>query len=139
MHRQAPGMRKQREIFKCPSGKREIILKEEQETAVNNLFMGSDVLAILSTGFRKRITYTIFAWRAKRWDQRPSVKTCVLVTSPLKSLIEDQIAGIESRNYAGLTEITVSHRTMPGLIGDFTGQANFVFPVIVLTGHIRLY
>ena len=66
-----------------------------------------------------------------------SAKTCVLVTSPLKSLIEDQIAGMESRNYAELTEITVSHRTMPGVIGDFTGETNFVFPVM-LTGHIRL-
>ena len=66
----SPNMRKQREIFKCPSENKEIILKEEQETAVNNLFMGSDVLAILSTGFRKRITYTTFAWRAKRCDQR---------------------------------------------------------------------
>ena len=66
VQRQAPD--KHREIFKCaycPSGNKEFILKEERETVVNNLLLGSDVLAILSTAFPKSMTYMIFACELK--------------------------------------------------------------------------
>jgi len=73
--------------------KKDIILKEEQENAVVELLFGKDVLAILPTGFRKSLIYTIFALAST--DLR-SAKTSVLVISPFKSLIDDQIAEMES-------------------------------------------
>ncbi|KAJ7369741.1 hypothetical protein OS493_036772 [Desmophyllum pertusum] len=74
---------------------RKIILKEEQETAVKELLSGNDVMAILPTGFGKSIIYTIFGL-AKQ--ELRSATTCVLIISPLKSLIEDQIAEMTSLN-----------------------------------------
>ena len=78
---------------------RKIILKEEQETAVKELLSGNDVLAILPTGFGKSMIYTIFA--LARQELR-SATTCVLIISPLKSLIEDQIAEMASLNCMAL-------------------------------------
>ena len=82
--------------------KKKIILKEEQEKAVVELLSEKDVLAILPTGFGKSLIYTIFALAST--DLR-SARTSVLVISPLKSLINDQIAEMESLdcNAMGLT------------------------------------
>ena len=66
-----------------------IILKREQETAVKELLAGRDIMAMLPTGFGKSLIFTIFAI-AK--EQLQSEKTCVIVVSPLKSIIDDQIA-----------------------------------------------
>ena len=66
-----------------------IVLKPEQETAVNNLLNGRDVMDILSTGFGKSMIFTVFAL-AK--EEMSSSKTCVIVISPLKSIIGDQIS-----------------------------------------------
>ena len=79
---------------------RKIILKEEQETAVKELLSGNDVLAILPTGFGKSMIYTIFAALARQ--ELRSATTCVLIISPLKSLIEDQIAEMASLNCTAL-------------------------------------
>ena len=78
---------------------REIILKEEQEKAVLELISGNDVLAILPTGFGKSMIYTIFALASEDFQ---SSKSCVLVISPLKSLIDDQIAEMESLSCTAL-------------------------------------
>ena len=61
--------------------KEKIILKREQETAVKELLAGRDIMAILTTGFSKSLTFTVFAI-AK--EQLRSEKTCVIVVSPLK-------------------------------------------------------
>ena len=66
-----------------------VVLKPEQETAINNLLNGRDVMAILPTGFGKSMIYTVFAL-AK--EQISSSKTCVIVIAPLKSIIDDQIS-----------------------------------------------
>ena len=72
-----------------------VVLKPEQETAINNLLNGRDVMAILPTGFGKSMIYTVFAL-AK--EEISSSKTCVIVIAPLKSIIDDQIsAPISSR------------------------------------------
>lgn len=81
------------ESLNIRSESRNIILKEEQEKAVFELLSGKDVLAILPTGFGKSMIYTIFALAS---ENMRSTKTCVLVISPLKSLIEDQISEMES-------------------------------------------
>ena len=64
---------------------RKIILKEEQDTGVSNLLLGSDVLAILPTGFGKNMIYTIFPLASQ---EIRLAETCVLVISPLKSLMQ---------------------------------------------------
>ena len=46
-----------------------------------------DVMAILSTGFGKSMTFTFFAV-AK--EETPSSKTCMISISPLKSTKDDQ-------------------------------------------------
>ena len=66
-----------------------IVLKPEQETAINNLLNGRDVMDILSTGFGKSMIFTVFAL-AK--EEMSSSKTCLIVISPLKSIIGDQIS-----------------------------------------------
>ena len=78
---------------------REIILKEEQEKAVLELISANYILAILPTGFGKSMIYTIFALASE--DVR-SLKSCVLVISPLQSLIDDQIAAIEALSCTAL-------------------------------------
>ena len=67
----------------------EIVLKPEQETAVNSLLRGRDVMAILPTGFGKSMIITIFA--LAREELMSSTRTCVIVVSPLKSIIDEQI------------------------------------------------
>ena len=66
-----------------------VVLKPEQETAINNLLNGRDIMAILPTGFGKSMIYTVFAL-AK--EEISSSKTCVIVIAPLKSIIDDQIS-----------------------------------------------
>ena len=72
-----------------------VVLKPEQETAINNLLNGRDVMAILPTGFGKSMIYTVFAL-AK--EEISSSKTCVIVIAPLKSIIDDQISEMLSLN-----------------------------------------
>ena len=79
--------------------KEKIILKSEQETAVKELLAGRDVMAILPTGFGKSLIFTVFAI-AK--EQLRSEKTCVIVVSPLKSIIDDQIAEMASLDFTAL-------------------------------------
>ena len=93
--------------------KQKIILKKEQEMAVKELLDGKDVMAILPTGFGKSLIFTIFAI-AKGQISR-SEKTCVLVISPLKSIIDDQIAEMASLNYRAL-ELSVDN--MASILSD---------------------
>ena len=72
-----------------------VVLKPEQETAINNLLHGRDVMAILPTGFGKSMIYTAFAL-AK--EEISSSKTCGIVIAPLKSIIDDQISEMLSLN-----------------------------------------
>ena len=52
-------------------------------------------MAILATGSGKNMIYTVFAL-AK--EEISSLKTCVIVISPLKSIIDDQISEMMSLN-----------------------------------------
>ena len=74
---------------------RKIILKEEQERAVKELISGNDVFAILPTGFGKSVVYRPLHDLYLDEPKMRSAKTCVLVISPLKSLIDDQIVETE--------------------------------------------
>ena len=42
------------------NNQRKMILKEQQEVAVEELLLGKDVLAVLPTGFGKTMIFTIF-------------------------------------------------------------------------------
>ena len=79
---------------------REIVLKPEQETAVSELH-GRDVMAVLPTGFGKSMIFTVFAL-ARQELSTTCTKTCVLVISPLKSIIDDQISEILSLNFTAM-------------------------------------
>ena len=72
-----------------------ILLKKEQETATKELLSGNDVLAVLPTGFGKSLIYTIFTLAR---EEIMSTNTCAIIVSPLKSIIDDQIAEMESLN-----------------------------------------
>ena len=75
---------------------RKRILKEEQERAIKELILGNDVLAILPMGFGKSMTSKPLHDLYLGEPKMRSAKTCVLVISPLKSYINDQIAEMES-------------------------------------------
>ena len=113
---------------------RKIILKEEQKIAVNNLLLGSDALAILSTGFGKSMTYTIFALASQKMRSAKTWLSYLAAKNPYQR--PNSRNGVTFQ-YTGLTKIMASHRTMHRLTGDLIGQTNFVFPVM-LTSHIGL-
>ena len=69
---------------------REIVLKPEQETAVSESLHGRDVMAVLPTGFGKSMIFTVFAL-ARQELSTTCTRTCIIVISPLKSIIDDQI------------------------------------------------
>ena len=89
-----------------------IILKEQQERAVKELMSGNDVLAILPTGFGKSMVYTIFTLASQKMR---SAKTCILVISPLKSLIDDQIVEMES---LGCTALELKSDNVESIVKD---------------------
>ena len=71
-------------------------LKPEQKIAVRNLLAGKDVLAVLPTGFCKSLIYQTFL-RAR--DYQLSGRAALLVISPLKSIIKDQLDDMERLGY----------------------------------------
>ena len=71
---------------------KEIVLKEEQETALIGLLRGQDVVAVLPTGFGKSMIFTVFAL-ADRIELFPT-RACVLVISPLKSIIDAELRNV---------------------------------------------
>ncbi|CAH3016871.1 unnamed protein product [Porites evermanni] len=74
------------------SSGRETVLKPEQESAVTALLAYRDVLAVLRTGYGKSLIYQMFV-RAKNYELNGNA--AILVISPLKSIIEDQLQEME--------------------------------------------
>jgi superfamily II DNA helicase RecQ len=77
------------------------LLKCEQRQSIIQLFCNRDVIAILPTGFGKSMIYIVYVLARDEW-----LKTCgneygcsVLIVSPLRNIIEDQIAFLLSLNY----------------------------------------
>lgn len=68
-------------------------IKPEQLQAVEALLKGSDVLAVLPTGYGKSFIFQVFAAAAA--IERKQHQT-VLVVCPLQSIIEDQVAEARS-------------------------------------------
>lgn len=95
---------------------REIILKREQEIAIENLLLGNDVLAVLPTGFGKSMIFTVFLLARQEVDRRMNqdlLDACIVVISPLTSIISDQIAEMES---LGLRAFELSDKTIKKII-----------------------
>ena len=88
------------------SSGRETILKLEQESAVRTLLADRDVLAVLRTGCGKSLIYQMFV-RAKNYELNGSA--AILVISPLKSIIEDQLQEMELFGYPGKDLATLSN------------------------------
>lgn len=78
------------------SSGREIVLKPEQESAVRALLADRDVMAVLPTGYGKSLIYQMFV-RAKNYELNGNA--AILVISPLKSIIEDQLQEMELLGY----------------------------------------
>ena len=78
----------------------QIMLKEEQEVAVEKPLLGQDVLAVLPTGYGKSMIFTVFAL-AKQLMKRTEkdVSTSILVISPLTSITADQITEMQSLGF----------------------------------------
>ena len=74
----------------------EKLLKPEQESAVRALLADRDVLAVLRTGYGKSLIYQMFVL-AKNHELNGNA--AILVISPLKSIIEDQLQEMELLGY----------------------------------------
>ena len=80
-------------------------LKPEQEIALRDLLAGKDVLAVLPTGFGKSLIYQTFL-RAR--DYQLSERAAILVISPMKSIIKDQLDDMERLGYPAVDASTIS-------------------------------
>ncbi len=59
---------------------REIVLKKEQETAVENLILGNNVLAVLPTRFGKSMIFTIYLLAKLEFERQANDATvCILI------------------------------------------------------------
>ena len=74
----------------------EFTLKAEQESVLTAILAGRDVLAVLPTGYGKSLIYQMFV-RVKNHELNGNAS--ILVISPLKSIIEDQLQEMESLGY----------------------------------------
>lgn len=78
------------EIFKIAS------LYPEQETCLKALFEGKNVYASLPTGYGKSLIFYAAPIVADDLFERPRGSSKILVISPLKTLMEDQVAFLRS-------------------------------------------
>ena len=70
----------------CKEKFNNIVLKDEQLSAVNSLLEGNDVLAILPTSFGKSVIFRVFA------EAKTLILQQSLVVSQLVSIVQDQIS-----------------------------------------------
>ena len=97
------------------NNQRNIILKEHQEVAVEELLLGKDVFAVLPTGFGMSMIFTFFVLARQVMLKRleKDAATCVLIISPLASIISDQIAEMQS---LGFNALELSEETLTEVI-----------------------
>ena len=78
-------------------------MKPEQKVAVECLLKRKDVLAILPMSFGKSLIYQLYVLAKIRSGCH---RSCTLVISPLKSIIKDQIQGLEELSISA-TKLTI--------------------------------
>ena len=101
-------------------------LKEEQKTAVKELFEGRDVVAVLPTGFGKSLIFQLLVLLARRAKNQAA---CVLVICPLTSIINDQIQEVEAM---GLCACNLSEK-----LSDLTDIEQGSSPLFILLQRLR--
>ena len=111
------------------SSGRETVLKPEQESAVRALLADRDVLAVLRTGYGKSLIYQMFV-RAKNYELNGNA--AILVISPLKSIIQDQLQEIELLGYpakdlASLSNDDICRCNLAIKEGGFTSCQNAAY------------
>lgn len=79
-------------------------LKVEQKKSIKQLFERRDLLAVLPTGYGKSLIFQLLVLVARRAEAGNFA--CLLVITPLTSIVKDQIIEVESLNLSGcnLTE-----------------------------------
>ncbi|CAB4009301.1 Werner syndrome ATP-dependent helicase homolog [Paramuricea clavata] len=108
-----------------------IMLKPKQVICLEKLFFGSDVLAVLPTGYGKSLIYQILPLLlyCKEWLEgiqiQRSINECdltsvVIVISPLNSLINDQIRKILTTGLR--VSILNVNRTCDDITSDSSGD-----------------
>jgi ATP-dependent DNA helicase RecQ len=92
-----------------------IILKSEQRQAIENLLLGKDVIAILPTGFGKSMVFIVYVLAKFELVKLSQVNhgCSVLVVSPLKSIINDQISSVKELN---CTAVELSDETFGDIV-----------------------
>ena len=78
----------------------DLTLKDEQKQAINAVYGGSDVFVFLPTGFGKSICFHVlpFLFNHKLGLVGGQKKKCVIVVSPLISLMVDQVRSLRSNS-----------------------------------------
>ncbi|CAH3139304.1 unnamed protein product [Porites lobata] len=104
------------------SSGRETVLKPEQESGVRALLADRDVLAVLRTGYGKRLIYQMFL----------NGNAAILVISPLKSIMEDQLQEMELLDYpakdlANLSNDDIRRCNLAIKEGGFTSCQNAAY------------
>ena len=93
-------------------------LRHEQKEAISTLVHGSDLLAVLPTGFGKSL---IFQLLIRVQEILSSKAACVIVVCPLKSIVQDQLIEASSM---GLTATSLASAR----IGDVeNGKYQLIF------------
>ena len=105
------------------------VLRPEQKEAISSLVHGSDLLAVLPTGFGKSLIFQLFI----RVKQILSSKAaCVIVVCPLKSIVQDQLT---EASLMGLTATSLASGSLHDVEnGKYTCvnvfvESNFWLPV----------
>ena len=100
-------------------------LKEEQQTALRHLFEGKDLLAVLPTGFGKSLIFQLFLLmtEARKRIQGRDGYACIIVISPLSSIIKDQILEVNSM---GISACNLSEK-LQCLEEIHSGKFNIVY------------
>ena len=112
-------------------------LTEEQREAVTHFVSGQDVFISLPTGAGKSLCYALlpFVFDFLCASDKPDSRlhhSIVMVVSPLKSLMEDQVAKFSSRGMKCASIGSDDLRTKEGILaGDY--QLIFISPEAMLT------
>ena len=77
-------------------------LRHEQKEAISTLVHGSDLLAVLPTGFGKSLVFQLLI---RVQEIQLSKAACVIIVCPLKSIVQDQLIEASSM---GLTTTSLA-------------------------------
>jgi ATP-dependent DNA helicase RecQ len=106
----------------------EVILKPKQVICLEKVFLNSDVLAVLPTGYGKTLIFCLLPallFAKKNGTQFGNLSSIVIVVSPLNALIANQISRLNSGRITATaldvisTNKEVSDDSEPEVVCDF--------------------